>query len=344
MVKKEPQQATKYRPKVGEKIVCFHHDVMYEAKVLTVRQDPDDPSEQNFFVHYQGWSKSWDEWVDSDRVLKCTDENIKAAKESQKNQNKNKASARKNKLSTSVVSLNTSSLSVSSLEASPSEEKEIVKVEKDVKEKKVAVPATKTTASDVSQRESQIEFLFEDLELKRLKTEVKIKLPEELKIWLIDDDNNVKNKKLSIIPAKSTISAIFKDYVNFRKTSTKLSTDKEVALNECMLGLKYYFNVMIGAHLLYKFERPQYQSLLKDHGKDVDLTTLYGAVHLLRMLTKIGVMMAYTTLDNKDIQVIVGHIMELLKFIKRQTNLFDVDKNYQVAPPEYIRQYQRAVD
>lgn len=338
MVKKEPQQGTKYRPKVGEKVICTHHGFMYEAKVLTVRQDKDNPSEQNFFVHYQGWSKTWDEWVDEDRVVKYTESTAAAMKE-QKPPSRGKGSARKqNKLNSSISSC----VSVSSLDGSPTEEKEIIKVEREVKDKKPIVSATKATTPHRSAPNDSLKD--EDFELRRSKHEVKIKFPDELKNWLIDDDNNVKNKKLSIIPAKVTIAAIFRDFMNFKKTSTKLSTDKEVTLNECILGLKYYFNVMVGAHLLYKFERPQYQSILKEHGKDVDLTTLYGSVHLLRMLTKIGMMMSYTTLEHKDIQVITVYIHELLKFIKKQTNMFDPDKCYQVAPPDYIRQHQRAVD
>jgi mortality factor 4-like protein 1 len=34
-----------------------------------------------YFVHYNGWSKNWDEWVDSKRILKLTEENLKKQRE-----------------------------------------------------------------------------------------------------------------------------------------------------------------------------------------------------------------------------------------------------------------------
>lgn len=346
MVKKEVQQTGKFVPKLGEKVICSHHGVMYEAKVININE-----SEQKYFVHYQGWNKNWDEWVLADRLKQFTPANEALMKETKsESTTKSKGSTKKSR--NSVSSIN-SSLIIEDKEKDKERDKEKdleIEKEKITKEKekdppikeKIATPATKQIAPTSSG--DKTESIFEDLELKRLKPEIKIKIPDELKNWLVDDENNIKNKKLSILPSKITISNLLKDYANYRKTSTKLPAEKEVCLNEFILGLKYSFNVMIGAHLLYKFERPQYQSLLKEHGKDPDFTTLYGPVHLLRMLTKIGSMLAYTSLDNKDVQTIVGHIIEILKFMKKQSNFFDVDKGYQIALPEYIRQYQRAVD
>jgi len=52
-------------------LVLVHHGVMiFEAKILKI----DDALAENnqptqYFVHYQGWNKKWDEWVAQDRVL-----------------------------------------------------------------------------------------------------------------------------------------------------------------------------------------------------------------------------------------------------------------------------------
>ena len=32
--------------------------------------------EQAYFIHYQKWSKKWDEWVDNTRILKHNEENL----------------------------------------------------------------------------------------------------------------------------------------------------------------------------------------------------------------------------------------------------------------------------
>ncbi|KAK6074046.1 histone acetylase complex subunit [Seiridium cupressi] len=67
-----------------EKVLCFHGDLMYEAKITDVRS-ASDPSNTNFAtikaddaqykVHYKGWKSSWDDWVTQDRMRKFTDDN-----------------------------------------------------------------------------------------------------------------------------------------------------------------------------------------------------------------------------------------------------------------------------
>lgn len=306
MVKKE-KEPQPYRPKVGEKIFCDHGGTSYEAKVLDVRQESSEKNAKfEFLIHYQGWNKSWDEWVGEHRVLPYNETNIAIAKEQElaksksSSKSKGSGSARK-RLGQKDHPSNTSTIS---------------------------------SQGSVSESISIIES--EELPI-QLDKDIKIKIPDELKNWLIDDDNNIKTKKLTVLPAKPNISTILKDFILHKKTSTKTPIDKEVVLTELTLGIKDYFNVMLGAHLLYKFERLQYQSLLKENGKDVDLTQYYGVIHLVRLFTRIGKYLAVTTLDSQSIQTIVNYIQDLLKFISKQPNLFDLDKNYTMAPPDYIK-------
>lgn len=44
-----------------EKAFCFHHDILYEAKILDVRhQDPEDKkSPHEYLVHYKGWKNTY---------------------------------------------------------------------------------------------------------------------------------------------------------------------------------------------------------------------------------------------------------------------------------------------
>lgn len=57
----------------GEKVLAFHSFVIYEAKVLKTEYQL---KEWRCYVHYLGWSKTWDEWVGLDRLLKLTKENL----------------------------------------------------------------------------------------------------------------------------------------------------------------------------------------------------------------------------------------------------------------------------
>ncbi|KAL8261096.1 hypothetical protein R6Q59_025145 [Mikania micrantha] len=59
----------------GDKVLAYHSRRIYEAKVLEV-----DSTKERFFVHYQGWSKNWDEWVGMDRLMRHNKENLEKQK------------------------------------------------------------------------------------------------------------------------------------------------------------------------------------------------------------------------------------------------------------------------
>ncbi|KAI0125036.1 chromo domain-like protein [Xylariales sp. AK1849] len=67
-----------------EKVLCFHGDLMYEAKVTEVRSASDNNNtnaatikadDAQYKVHYKGWKASWDDWVSQDRIRKFNDDN-----------------------------------------------------------------------------------------------------------------------------------------------------------------------------------------------------------------------------------------------------------------------------
>lgn len=298
MVKKDRDPPT-FRPKVNEKIICEHKGLKYPAKVLNTRKSSDTQDLQ-YLVHYQGWSKKWDEWVPETRIQQHNEANVALMRD----QKPVKAQNSKQQESFGGPARKKVALQANESISSSQEDSVIVEVEKEIPDDK----------------------------------EIKIKIPDELKNLLIDDDNNIKSKKLTILPARPTTSTILKDYVNNKKVSTKSSTtDKEVILNELTLGIKDYFNIMLGPQLLYKFERLQYQQLLKESGNDVDLTNQYGITHLVRLFTRIGKPLAAANLDTKNMQILVNYIEDLLKFIVKQASSFDLDKSYTVAPPDYIK-------
>lgn len=44
-----------------DKVFCFHHEILYEAKILDVRRtDPNDKkSPFEYLVHYKGWKNTY---------------------------------------------------------------------------------------------------------------------------------------------------------------------------------------------------------------------------------------------------------------------------------------------
>ena len=58
-IKMAPTNQVSYHK--DEKVLCFHHEILYEAKILDVRQtDPDDKkSPFEYAVHYKGWKSTY---------------------------------------------------------------------------------------------------------------------------------------------------------------------------------------------------------------------------------------------------------------------------------------------
>ncbi|XP_052888532.1 mortality factor 4-like protein 1 [Anopheles moucheti] len=169
------------------------------------------------------------------------------------------------------------------------------------------------------------------------KVEVKIKIPDELKVWLVDDwDAISRQNKLLELPAKTTVQEIVDNYVQYKKQSKVTTATKETAVADIGNGIVEYFNVMLGSQLLYKFERPQYAEMIQAH-PGVPMAKIYGSVHLLRLFVKLGPMLAFTSLDEKSIQTSLGHVQDFLKYlVKNSSTLFNM-QHYVNTSPEYHR-------
>uniref|UniRef100_A0A8D3ATN4 Mortality factor 4-like protein 1 n=1 Tax=Scophthalmus maximus TaxID=52904 RepID=A0A8D3ATN4_SCOMX len=251
-----------------------------------------------YFIHYSGWNKNWDEWVPESRVLKYVDSNLQKQKELQ----------RANHVFYVCAAPGPGEGPSSGGDPTHPPRKKRARVDPTV--------------------ESEETFINQ--------VEVKIKIPEELKPWLVDDwDLITRQKQLFHLPAKKNVDAVLEDYANYKKSRGN-SDSKEFAVNEVVAGIREYFNVMLGTQLLYKFERPQYADILANH-PDTSISQIYGAPHLLRLFVRIGAMLAYTPLDEKSLALLLSYLQDFLKYlVKNSASLFNAG-DYEVAPPEYHR-------
>eukprot|EP00484_Ammonia_sp_Unknown_P000230 CAMPEP_0197023118 /NCGR_PEP_ID=MMETSP1384-20130603/3911_1 /TAXON_ID=29189 /ORGANISM="Ammonia sp." /LENGTH=507 /DNA_ID=CAMNT_0042451289 /DNA_START=48 /DNA_END=1571 /DNA_ORIENTATION=+ len=97
----EPE-CNEYLYERNEVILCYHGPCLYKAKVLKRTVTKQIPPKPLYFVHYHGWNQQWDEWVDHDRCLKNTVENVEKMKqinaiiqEKTKNEKNSKQKAKK---------------------------------------------------------------------------------------------------------------------------------------------------------------------------------------------------------------------------------------------------------
>ncbi|PXF44926.1 Protein MRG2 [Gracilariopsis chorda] len=63
---------------VRDVVLAFHNNLLYEATILQVESVP--PHRPHaYLVHFQGWTKSWDERVSSDMVFEHNEDNLRIA-------------------------------------------------------------------------------------------------------------------------------------------------------------------------------------------------------------------------------------------------------------------------
>ncbi|KAJ2949620.1 hypothetical protein O0L34_g15543 [Tuta absoluta] len=325
----------------GEKVLCFHGPLIYEAKCLKSSVTKD--KHVRYFIHYAGWNKNWDEWVPESRVLKYNEANVQRQKEVQRTHSAQPAKTKK------TPAKGRKSEAAASTTPAREESRASTPAGKEV-ETPTPAKAAKTSSKDAAPADSgsdqpkkkrgRLDLSIESEEQYLSKVEVKIKLPEELKVWLVDDwDVITRQQKLALLPAKLTVDHILDNYLTFKKASKANNPAKESVLVDITEGIKEYFNATLGSQLLYKFERPQYSEILQEY-PDTPMAQIYGSIHLLRLFAKMGPMLAYTSLDEKSLQHVLTHIQDFLKYmVTNRSTLFNL-QDYGNATPEYHRKIQ----
>lgn len=331
-----PKQDPKPKFQEGERVLCFHGPLLYEAKCVKISIKD---KQIKYFIHYSGWNKNWDEWVPESRVLKYVDSNLAKQKELQKaNQNADDDSKMGEHKKEHYVEGKMRGVAPSKKIAAVQQKNVDLKAKKTKLKTPGAGEGTSTGEMPQPPRKkrARVDPTVESEDMFTNRVEVKVKIPEELKPWLVDDwDLITRQKQLFHLPAKKTVEAVLEDYANYKK-SRGTSDNKEYAVNEVVAGIREYFNVMLGTQLLYKFERPQYAEILADH-PDAPMSQVYGAPHLLRLFVRIGAMLAYTPLDEKSLALLLNYLQDFLKYlVKNSATLFSAS-DYEVAPPEYHR-------
>ncbi|XP_014291971.1 mortality factor 4-like protein 1 [Halyomorpha halys] len=317
----------KFKFQEGEKVLCFHGPLIYEAKCLQSRIEEKEKIVQ-YHIHYSGWNKSWDEWVPESRVLKYNEANLQRQKELHKAQKTEPKGKRGKKRSTSGKELDTSrdkdGDSRSSTPIDRYSGRQSTSAQSSSQESSSDVPKRKRSKTDPTV-ESEEQFLA--------KLEIKIKLPDELKPILVDDWEYIsKQRRLVKIPSKHTVQSILDDYSRQRVPLKQPIVNKEEARLEVTDGIREYFNAMLGTQLLYKTERKQFNEVTKEH-PDSPASELYGPIHLLRLFVKIGCALAYTRLDERTVQLLVLHLHDFLKFFHKNIGTYFSPQDYTAPVP-----------
>ncbi|CAD5118689.1 DgyrCDS7372 [Dimorphilus gyrociliatus] len=297
----------------GEKLLCYHGPLLYEAKCLKI--DAEEGKSIKYYVHYNGWNKSWDEWVPESRILKPNDQNIQKMKD-----------------------LETSQLKKGSSKSKRMREKQIDKTKEKKKEKVEEKPPpevtrkkrARTTTSDTDMPDAKKKKV--DLETPKKQEheeqtlDCPISIPENLKIALIEDQKQIVEQNIVCnLPQRMTIDDILNGYILYKEKDDELNKDKT---KEIVEGLKEYFEDLLPKHLLYKQERSQHEELITSNPK-VRFTQLYSISHFLRLFVKFGQFLPFNSDEGKDndLKTLKGYAEDLLEFINNKNYLTSSKRN-----------------
>ncbi|KAJ3860899.1 MRG-domain-containing protein [Lentinula novae-zelandiae] len=319
---------------INEKCLCYHGPLIYEAKILKIRNFTPEDTENgeigpNFLVHYKGWKQtqvdlaiSWDEWVTEQRILKLDEAGIakqKALSQSALAAQHAGANAAAGKMKEMSGKTTLGNPAGSSASAGGSTRSGI---------RKEGTRGTKRTREEDDGHNAR-------------RAEMKLNVPEVLKVFLVDDWEAVtKNHQLVTLPRSPTVRQIlnqFEDHV--KSTTTSLPTPALLTHTICS-GLQIYFDRSCGMSLLYRFERHQYAEVRKKYitgpqvkeSSDIEMSSIYGGEHLLRMLVSLPQMVANSQMDAESISLVKEYVNELLRYL--ESNKDDIFQREYDTPSE----------
>lgn len=326
-----------------EKVLCFHGPLMYQAKILMAEDWKGTENQHgavgpHYFVHYQGWKKTWDEWVPDSRLLKYTEENLARQK--------------------ALVDAHKAEAAAAAAVAAAHAENAASRSKADTRHK----GAASGLSAGSSRRGSKRSRDASEADDHERKPDMHLVLPESLKSQLVDDWENVTRKEQLVpLPRTPNVKQILEEYAELHRTSDARSSS---VLSEVLAGLQLYFDKSLAQNLLYRFEREQYVQMRKQHGPkacedepkparrgrasqqevpvnaagqlDLEASDMYGAEHLLRLFVNLPDIVSQTNMDPESVSILRDHVHAFLAFLaQEQKRLFC--QAYQEPSPAYHR-------
>jgi len=159
---------------------------------------------------------------------------------------------------------------------------------------------------------------------------IEIKLSDEIKICLSHDWYLINNEhKLLILPAQPSVDDIIKLYRQFKANKQKSAEAEHTKhFAESIIS---YFDTALSTMLLYAIERSQFKQLQETHelGDKLQPSNIYGIVHLLRLMSQLGTILAYSPLDQMEVEFLLVHIDDFNRFLEKNIKVWINDDHYQ---------------
>lgn len=251
-----------------EKVLCFHHEMLYEAKILDVQPSPEGPEAgHQYKVHYKGWKATWDDWVPADRIRKHNPENVELAAQlmAQVRSLTQKGAAKARKGKAAAESARGSEERGGQAGRGPRRTRDY-ELEQVGFLCLTAFPLYYQTYARTSlsfhhlyptlyppaARETSALTNPQD-EGFHSRPSIKLPIPDYIKSVLVDDWENItRNNQLVPIPHPHPVSEVFADYLTHERARRGADSALADILEETFAGLREYFERSVPRILLYR--------------------------------------------------------------------------------------------
>ncbi|KPI94219.1 Male-specific lethal 3-like [Papilio xuthus] len=288
-------RSLRYKFSEGERVLCYEPDptkakVLYDSKVLEVIESKDKRGRRTveYLIHFQGWNSSWDRCVSEDFVLKDTQENRQLQRDlAEKSQLQLGAylyrKERKKRVNTTAHPGPAKRARHGRSDAGSSTSTQPDEVEPgDTDLSNGSATSSGSDSGSGSSSDSQ-----QLLPRKPQGFKADIPIPPALRDRLTFDYHLVvKRGRLARLPASPNAAEILESYVKwFAHTGVWQATRTRHApaqrpdildvscrlhlVREVAEGIRIYIDFILGDHLLYKQEQPQYWQLCGQYNEDV---------------------------------------------------------------------------
>ncbi|RSM07608.1 hypothetical protein BHE90_003988 [Fusarium euwallaceae] len=299
-----------------EKVLCFHMDMLYEAKIMDVQAGEKPGDGYKYKVHYKGWKNTWDDWVLVDRIRPFDDEHKELAAQlhAQLKHNLQRSAKQPKK-----------GLRSGAESARVSEERS----------------GSATIQGSRGGRRGK-DWELEQEDSFHNKPMINIPIPDHIQAMLVDDWENItKNNQLVPLPHSKPVSKILDDYLAYERPHREEGSSSLDILEEVVAGFREYFEKALSRILLYRFERHQFMDLRKMwENAESDSTTktvcdVYGAEHLARLIVSLPELLAQTNMDQQSVSRLREEIGKFNVWLGRNCETYFVSE-YETPSQDYI--------
>ncbi|CAG9944248.1 unnamed protein product [Clonostachys rosea f. rosea IK726] len=298
-----------------EKVLCFHMDMLYEAKVMDVQPGEKAGEGFRYKVHYKGWKNTWDDWVLADRIRPLDQEHKELAAQLHAQLKNN--------------------------------------IQKTTKQPKKNVRGAADSARGSEERGSAAaqagrgarrgkDWELEQEDAFHNKPMINLPVPDHIQAMLVDDWENItKNNQLVPLPHPKPVSRIFDDYLDTERPNRPEGSASLDILEEVIAGFSEYFEKGLSRILLYRFERHQYMEVRKlwenaeENAQIRNVCDVYGAEHLARLIVTLPELLAQTNMDQQSVSRLREEIGKFTNWLSKNCETYFVNE-YENPTQEYI--------